>query len=330
MNKLKEYISEVIGLQVTIKPFDKIGQLPMYLLESYNYNIIHIEEKKFLTLELKDSHHFTIGQLEKHQQIIEKQLNLPTLFIFDQLEAFNRKRLVERKIGFVIPFKQLYVPQFFLDLKETGLTIKTKKNHLTPTGQLILLLFILDKYNRKQIERLTFKELASIIQVNPMEITRAVTNLCDLDIIKIIGVKDKNIQFKQERHELWSYAINENLFIDPVLKTIYTDTLPNRCVLKSNTSALPEYSDMNPSNQNYYAIDKSDYAQLKNERMFQTNPFEGRYCIEIWKYNPILLSELAEPEEHVVDPLSLYLSLRHNNDARIEMALEQIIEQYTW
>lgn len=330
MSNLKEYINEVIGLTVTIKPFEMKGQIPMYLIESYDFSIIQIEQKELLILVLKNNENFTVGQLEKHRQNIKNLFNITVVFVFNQLEAFNRKRLVEQKIGFIVPFKQLYIPEFLLDFRETGLTIKTKTKQLTPTAQLLVLLKILDKYNRKKTEALSFKELASLINVKPMEITRAVTNLNDLDLIEIQGAKDKRIQFKLERNELWHYAINENMFIHPIAKTIYTATLPNKCILKSNASALSEYTDMNPSKQQYYALDKNDYATLKNDPNFKSNLFEDKYCIEIWKYNPSLLSEMAEPEEHVVDPLSLYLSLRDEQDERIEMAMEQIIEKFIW
>lgn len=330
MSNLKKYINEVIGLRVAIKPFEMKGQLPLYLIESYDFNIIQIEQRKLLALTLKNSHNFTIGQLEKHQQNIKKQFDLTTVFVFDQLEAYNRKRLVEQKIGFIVPFKQLFIPEFLVDFREIGLTVKTKTKQLTPTGQLLVLLYILDKYNHKQLESISFKELASLINVKPMEITRAAANLNDLDLIDINGAKDKRIQFKFPRHELWQHATNEKLFVQPVAKTIYTDTLPNGCVLKTNASALPEYTDMNPSQQIYYALDKNDYATLKKDPAFKTSPFEDRYGIEIWKYNPAFLSEVAEPEEHVVDPLSLYLSLREEKDARIEMALDQIIDKYIW
>lgn len=330
MNKIKEYINEVIGLHVVAKPFEKKGQLPMYIIESYDINIIQIEQKELLILTLKDNLHFTIGQLEKHRQYIQKLFNYSIVFVFNQLEAYNRKRLVEQKIGFIVPFKQLFIPEFLLDFRETGLTIKTKTKQLTPTGQLLVLLYVLDKYNRTSLANLSFKELASLLQVKPMEITRAATNLNDLDLIDIHGAKDKRIQFKFERHELWQHAIDEKMFIHPVVKTLYTATLPQKCVLKSNASALPEYTDMNPSKQQYYALDKNDYATLKNDPAFKASPFEDKYCIEIWKYNPNLLSEAAEPEEHVVDPLSLYLSLQDNHDERIEMALDQIIEKHIW
>ncbi|GEM_PF-3944963 len=40
--------------------------------------------------------------------------------------------------------------------------------------------------------------------------------------------------------------------------------------------------------------------------------------IEIWKYDPELFAR-----EGVVDPLSLYMSLKDTKDERVEMALEQ-------
>ena len=51
---------------------------------------------------------------------------------------------------------------------------------------------------------------------------------------------------------------------------------------------------------------------------------EGRYCLEVWKYNPKQLANLVQDDYSVVDPLSLYLSLKNETDERIEMALEQI------
>ena len=66
----------------------------------------------------------------------------------------------------------------------------------------------------------------------------------------------------------------------------------------------------------------------KNNGLINANNREGKYAIEVWKYNPKTLVEDVFNENSVVDPLSLYLSLKDNQDERIEMALEQIIEKY--
>ncbi|MBC8490626.1 MAG: MarR family transcriptional regulator, partial [Bacteroidetes bacterium] len=71
------------------------------------------------------------------------------------------------------------------------------------------------------------------------------------------------------------------------------------------------------------------YALQKNSELVNQNEYEGRYYLEVWKYNPNTLAE-GITEESNVDPLSLFLSLRDMQDERIEMALDQIIEKFIW
>ena len=88
---------------------------------------------------------------------------------------------------------------------------------------------------------------------------------------------------------------------------------------------------MNPEKQQFYAIDKKLYFDLeKAENLVNKNEIEGKYCIEVWKYNPDILSDFTETDSAAVDPLSLYLSMRDIEDERIDMAFDKIIETYTW
>jgi hypothetical protein len=115
------------------------------------------------------------------------------------------------------------------------------------------------------------------------------------------------------------------------VKRIFVDKRPNQAVLKCNVSALPEYTDMNPSRQEYYSIEKTSfYALQRNNELQDANEYDGRYCLELWKYNPLKLVGEMQTNENVVDPLSLYLSLKDEQDERVEMALTQIIEKYIW
>jgi len=87
---------------------------------------------------------------------------------------------------------------------------------------------------------------------------------------------------------------------------------------------------MNPSRQEYYAIDKKLFYELQKQGKFiNLNPYEGHYCLELWKYNPAKLAE-GITEKFNVDPLSLYLSLQEMHDERVENALEMIIEKIIW
>ena len=140
------------------------------------------------------------------------------------------------------------------------------------------------------------------------------------------------IKFRLNRHELWNTVVHQNLFVNPVLKRVYVDELPKgENMLYTNASALPEYTDLNPGRQQYYAIEKKVFYGLqKRNALINQNDYEGNYCIEVWKYNPLKLVDELPNDLSVVDPLSLYLSLKDSQDERIEMALEQIIEKYIW
>jgi hypothetical protein len=88
---------------------------------------------------------------------------------------------------------------------------------------------------------------------------------------------------------------------------------------------------MNPSQQKYYAIEKGNFFYLqKNGQLKYPNEYEGKYGLEVWKYNPEPLANILNNNIPVVDPLSLYLSLKDNRDERVEMALEQILEHFLW
>ena len=56
-----------------------------------------------------------------------------------------------------------------------------------------------------------------------------------------------------------------------------------------------------------------------------TSNYDGDYIVELWRYDPGIFTET-----NYVDPLSLYLAYKDSEDERIEMALEQIINDYTW
>jgi len=330
MKKLAAYINEILGVVIDIQPMTKVytDKLPLYLKEGYNWHKANLANKPCLLAENKKPDGFSSTQLEKHLQKVKTILEIPVIAVFEQLEAFNRKRLIEKRIAFVVPGKQLYVPEFFIDLKEYGTTLKKEQNNLTPTAQQLLLYHLLDRNNTLQFEQKSFKELATLLSVTQMGITRAAENLKINELIEVMGEKEKHIHFLKNRNELWLDALNRDLWINPVLKQVYVDALPQGIsLLKSNTTALPEYSDMNPSRQEYYALEKSIYFKLqKQDLLVNANKYEGKYCIEIWKYNPETWVKLLNNDLKVVDPFSLYISLIDNPDERIQMAMEQILE----
>jgi hypothetical protein len=64
--------------------------------------------------------------------------------------------------------------------------------------------------------------------------------------------------------------------------------------------------------------------QLKTLNI-QTDTKFGDVRIEIWRYNPQLLTDTD-----IADPLSVYFSLKENQDERIQIELEHLINEKSW
>jgi len=76
-----------------------------------------------------------------------------------------------------------------------------------------------------------------------------------------------------------------------------------------------------------YALPLSTFQDLleNGEIVGCPDADHARMKIEIWSYSPDLLSESP-----VVDPLSLYLSLRNSEDERVQQQLETLIAGIKW
>lgn len=336
MKNTINYINETLGENAIENPIriNDLGNLPMYFSQAYKLYDATLFNKNIVLVELKNEEDLSISQTDKHLQLLKNSCNKIVVLVLDNILSYNRKRLIEKRINFIVPGKQLFLPELLINLSENYAQPKTKQKskNLMPSSQFLLLYHINHSNSNWNIEKQPFKEIAKKVGYTPMAITNAVEDLMQNELIEVSGEKEKFIKFKFDRKELWRRAEEQNLFTSPVLKTVYVDELPsNVAMLKANASALPEYTNLNPSKQNYFAIEKSTFYFLqKNNGLVNANAREGQYALEVWKYNPLTLTEGMHNDEDVVDPLSLYLSLQHNYDERVEMALEQIIEKYVW
>jgi hypothetical protein len=285
-------------------------------------------------VELKNKGPFSIQQTDLHLQQLKKHFQKKVVLILENVESYNRKRLIEKHINFIVPNKQLYLPELLIDLKESYPLAKTKLQspNLLPSAQFLFIYHLLHCTASTSIEGIAFKDIAKRLDYTPMAITNAIENLVQHELVRVTGDKEKAIHFQKDRAALWHTALQKNRVQSPVIKTVFVDQKPKGvALLKTNASALPAYSDLNPSAQAYYAIEKNAFYDLqKNDALLNLNESEGKFALEVWKYDPNRLIKEKSNDLKVVDPFSLYLSLKDSKDERVEMALEQIIERFVW
>jgi hypothetical protein len=320
MNELKKYLKSALGVEVETQPLmaDKLRALPLYITGEYTIQLIKLYRHDFLLVEVK--HDFTTDSLKKHLETIRAAFDTNTIAVITQLEAFKRARLIEKKIPFIIPGKQMYLPDLLIDLKEFGNKPKELPVAMRPATQFLLLYHL----QVEPLEGINLKGIAEKLGYDAATITRAVYYLYNIGLCTLVGMKDKSLHFNKSRRELWEEA--EPLMKNPVKKTqYYSGWVDDKNIFRSNNNALAHYSDLNDDVIEYYATRPGYTRFIEGANLKKTALLEGNICVEEWKYNPYLLTETE-----FVDPLSLYLCFRNKPDERIEMALEQIIEQFIW
>jgi hypothetical protein len=320
MNELKEYLKSALGVETKIQPLntDKLKKLPLYIASEYTIQLIELYHRDFLLVDVKND--FTTDTLKKHLETIRAAFDTNTIAVLTQLEAYKRIRLIEKKIPFIIPGKQMYLPDLLIDLKEFGNKPKELPVAMRPATQFLLLYHL----QVEPLEGINLKGIAEKLGYDAATITRVAYYLHNIGLCTLEGMKDKSLHFNKDRRELWIEA--EPLMNNPVKKMqYYSGWVADQNLCRANNNALAHYSDLNDDIIEYYAV-RPGYTQLMGGvNLKKTAPQEGNICIEEWKYNPCLLTKTE-----FVDPLSIYLCFRNKPDERIEMALEQIIEQFEW
>jgi hypothetical protein len=322
MDEVVNYINEVLGIRVTYKKVapEKLKNLPFFLATGYDFGEIKLYNQKIVLLIVKDD--FTTEVLRTHLTKIQSVLDAVVVAVIPQVDAYKRLRLIEKRVPFIVPGRQMYMPDLLISLKEYGnnRVEDRQPENMQPATQLILLYHL----QVETLEGLNLGTIAQKLSYNPMTVTRAAFYFHNTGLCKIEGTKEKFLRFEKAKRELWDIA--ETKMTNPINKTqFYTGYSLDQNLKKTNINALAYYTDLNDEQVEFFAMRPGYGKFIGGANLKQVDPMEGNVCIEEWKYDPTLLTRTE-----FIDPLSLYLCFRENKNERIEMALEKLIEKFPW
>ncbi|MFO8165566.1 MAG: hypothetical protein R6T98_13675 [Desulfatiglandales bacterium] len=323
VNRLKRYLSDILGITAKLSKPTSLGSLPFFLQDIYDVLQGRLLNEEFIVLVLKNDSELTPATVHKHIDIVRQQLKMKAVFVDSTISSFNRKRLIEHKVPFVIPGNQLYLPDLGIDLREYFLKKRSKPVSLGPSTQAVI------RYALTQTisEPLTPTQLAEALGYSRMTMSRSldeIESLC-LAEVSIMGRK-RLVHFDKNRRELWRKAL-PNLRT-PVREKVWLRTMIDELqVCQAGLTALARYSMLTPPKRQVYAIFLKDWKAIKHKYSHEiiSYPDEAKCELEIWRYSPGLFAN-----GKIVDPFSLYLILRDIEDERIESAMEEMMEGIEW
>ena len=310
------YFGKTLGEDVALEPANKglLEGLPMNVSSNFSFYEGHVLGQHVLFAYIEDGDSVPPGHMKKLLDIICRQAKLVVILITPCISSYNKIRLVAQKVNFVIPGKQMFLPSLLLEIKPDRTVGSDFKENIPPFTQCLLL-------HHLQIGSIVGTNgygLSDKFGVSYATVNKSLRWLASKDLIKLEGVKTKTVQIEFSNRELWDKALP--MLVSPIEQLYYTDAIIEGQMI-SGVNALASYTMLNEESRQCCAVSKKDFKVLKvaADKQF------GQNEIQVWRYNPKMLSSTG-----VVDKLSLYLSLKDNEDERIQIELERLINEMSW
>jgi len=315
------YLIENVDEQLTIKPWLKKNDLPIFLRDSYNFYEMTILGTRCIMLEAVDEMP-NVDQLQKHIKQIKNLADRQIVLFYKDITRYRRKSLIKDRIAFVIDDGQMYLPFLGLHLKKAKEHVEEEAKGFTTPAQIAYLYFL---YHKEEIVNTT--GLAKKLGFNKMTASRALNDLYHANLItyEIGGMTSRSKQYKRINDPDY-FLRGRDYLKTPVKKVIYTMTSPLGA-MTAGMDALAELTLINPPGHPIMAIDRKKLNIEQIDVVKNMDFIKDRKLVELelWDYDPGLFSN----NRHV-DLLSLYASLKEETDERVEQALEEVLRGEPW
>jgi DNA-binding MarR family transcriptional regulator len=327
IDSLKKYFSDILGQELNVSSWKGSKALPLYLRDKYKFLLCSpekMQEKKFLGVKATNGFDPTPAEIKKNFEVIVSKLQIPCVLISDRIVSYDRKRLIEHKVPFIVIENQMYLPFMAIDLREFFKGSYDKSKKIVPSVQAVILNVL-----HKQKSGGKTSEFAEDLKYSKMTVHRAfdVIESLGLGIVKKID-RERYLEFNNRGKKLWQEV--KDMLKPRIKKKVIVEKIENDTMnmfLISGISALSIKTMINPPVNPVYAIGFEDLKYLENNNKIKVIPHHNDDSIEIevFKYNPRLFAQKG-----LIDDLTLYLSLKDTTDERIKIALDEIMEDFKW
>lgn len=327
--EIQNYFELIFGAKPEIKRWAKSKGLPFYLLDEYAFDVVTLHGCQCLVL-LAHEPFENAAKIRKHIDVLKKIVDHPILYATGALQSFERKRLIEAGVQFVVPGNQLFAQQLGLDLREFYRSRPAEKTVLSPASQAVLIATL----NRGWEETQTFRS-ADLIDADiysKMTLSRTMKELHSFGLIEPVSSSKSTLwRFVAAPKTLWEKSLP--VLQNPVKRVVYADWQPVAQRV-AGLSALSKLTLLSEPLIPVIAFTKESWdRELARSGRTEVDSFDGPVVeVEIWSYSPEHIpGKIRIPmSPESVDPLSLYLSLRDSVDDRVQLSLEEMMEKIEW
>lgn len=321
------YLQEVLGIDAPgVKPWARANELPYFLRDAFQFSELELLGHPVVLAIGRGEAKQSLSEVRTWLDKVKALAGQPAVYVTDALASYDRRRLIEQKVPFIVPGNQLYLPDLGLDLREYfRQRAPAMDAALSPSAQAMLITALLRQPWQPDWQP---SGVAAELGYTPMTLSRAVKELtaAELAVAYTVG-RSRWLRMELTPEQIWERA--KPSLRTPVRRTIWVaadGVAANGPRRLAGLSALARYSMLTEPKWPIYALTAADWKAAKDAGVRElTEPQAGAQEWQLWSYSPVLV-----PDANTVDPLSLALSLQENADDRVQLALDELKRLLPW
>ena len=324
IESLQQYIQDLLGLVIKPIVWNESKLLPVFLRNQYTYFGTKFLNQSFLLVHDNHALEQSTTIIKKHLEIIRTHWKGEVVYVRERLSSYNRKRLIELKISFLIPENQMYLPTMGVHLREHFLRQRSQPDKFSPSAQALIIHILYQGILDKDF---TPTKMARELGYSTMTLTRAFDELESACLGETFHEgRERIIRFSGSTKDNWEIA--KQYLRSPVKRRLYVEQgIKIHEGVRASLTALADLTMLEEPIGTVIAISSKNWKVIQQTQrtIILPIPEPGGLEIEIWSYDP---NHFAT--EGVVDRLSLFLSLQDNMDERVGGALENMMAGINW
>lgn len=314
---MKKQLEQYFGCKIKVTECKNTLALPIYMAIR-DIKLIEFYGVSFALINVTKEPELTIAAMKKQQKKYEESLQCPIAYEVALNSMAMRNAMVKNRVPFIDLPGNVFLPFMGIVLQDVYRNKLVRTDKMMPATQMVFL-ELLYMENEESVLK---SEVARKLNLTKTSVTRATAQLEKMGLIhQVKSGTEISVRRNYPRKEYYENA--KKYLINPVQKVI--TILKQEATFElfsAGETALSQVSELNPPRLEEGAIYKGeevvDQLEVIDARCEDLN---NCLNIQLWKYNPSYFAK-----EGRVDPVSLACTFKGNEDERIEMSMEELLE----
>jgi DNA-binding MarR family transcriptional regulator len=311
-------------VEARIHQWSGVRNVPYYLQDAFELHELMLGEKSIVLVSARKER-MPLGALRTQLDKLEQITGRPVVLAISELASYERKRLVQQKVAFVVPGNQLYLPDLGIDFREYFRRPQAAVAAFTPATQALFIAALLRKEWQGEWRP---ADLVAQLGYTTMTLSRAIRELTSAGLLTADqDGRTRRLQVAHLPAQAWEHA--KPFLRSPVKRTLWVSAETGANLhqpMLAGLSAVAFYTMLAGPLHACYATGLAEWKAAQQtgiQTLEQAQPDAFQW--QVWTYTPRLLTQ-----GRAVDPLSLTLSVQDQTDERVQQSLEELRERFPW